>query len=211
MAPDWKKARSACGVLGPACFVGGWITAGSLTPGYSPVRQAISQLARSGVPHRVLMTSAFIGFGLAMPIFAKPLEEAVGGGWPLRASVSLAGIATLGVAAFPLTASGGHTRDRLHEICAIAGYVGMAVSPIAAGLALYKSRRLVPAAVSIATGALSAALLSATGLTPDTGLLQRSGLGIVDLWFMVMGVGILIQESKQPARLRATASAVMTP
>ena len=210
MSPDWKKARSACGFLGPACFVGGWITAGSLTPGYSPVRQAISQLARSGAPHRVLMTSAFIGFGLAMPIFAKPLEEAVGGGWPLRASVSLAGIAALGVAAFPLTTSGGHPRDQLHEICAIAGYVGMAVSPIIAGLALYKSRRMVPASVSIAIGALSAALLSATGLTAETGLLQRSGLGIVDLWFMVMSVGIVVQESKRPAGLRAIVSAAVT-
>ena len=136
--------------------------------GYSPIDDPISRLAEVGTSTRPLMTAGFVTFGVAVPAFALTDRHALGA--PATAALVVAGLGTLGVAATPL-----HPVDDvpLHAVAAIAGYVGLAAAPM-----LSRSDRSVP------LGVVSALCLAATGLGPAHGLLQRTGLTIVDAWIV---------------------------
>src|SRR5580698_4808009 len=94
-----RSVGALCGIAGPSCFVAGWLSTGSQTPGYSPRRDPISDLARIGAPHRIEMTAAFFVFGVAMLLFAPVLAKRFHHSKLIRCAVTLAGVATLGVAA----------------------------------------------------------------------------------------------------------------
>ena len=182
------------GVLGPACFVSGWLAAAALRPGYSSAQQAISQLAREGAPHRFLMTAAFVVFGIAMPVFAQPIARALEGGRLLRGAVTLAGLATLGVACCPLSASGSGTRDLVHGGFATSGYVAMVGSAGLGAMALGRRQRAT-SCMSAAVAVAAATFLSLTLTGHDVGLFQRAGLTVVDVWFVVIALSILHHSS----------------
>ncbi|MCU1623284.1 MAG: rane protein [Frankiales bacterium] len=168
-----RRLPALAGIAAPVCFVSAWALAGARLAGYSPVREHISELARVGVPTRPLMTAGMVGFGVLAPVWAVGLPRG------LRTSVGAAGLATLGVAAAPLGASFG---DGPHVAAAAASYVAMASTPLL-GAHLGAPR------LSRATGIASAVLLLASLVdSPVTGLLQRSGLGVVDAWFVAQGV-----------------------
>lgn len=187
-----RALGASAGLLGPVAFVSGWLTAGAIRPGYSAVQEQISQLARLAAPHRWLMTGAFICFGVSVPVFAPVLDDSLGTRKALTFTVSLAGLATLGVAAVPLSVSGGGTEDVLHGTFATLGYIGMALSPMIGAVAFYRRRRVAAAGISALTGLVSAgALLSTPFVSSHFGLLQRLGLGVVDAWLVVMAISIL--------------------
>jgi hypothetical membrane protein len=190
-----RTVTVSLGILGPACFVGGWLVAAALRPGFSSTHQAISQLAREGAPHRLLMTGAFVAFGVVMPIFARPLTRALEGGRLLRAAVTLAGLATLGVAFCPLSASGSGTRDLVHGAFATTVYITMVASAGFGAIALSRRQRAVAARVSAAVAILAAASLATTTTGHDVGLFQRAGLTLIDIWFVVIAISILRNHS----------------
>lgn len=189
-----RRLAVLAGVGGPVSFVGAWLVAGARTEGYSPVQEAISQLAREGAPTGPLMTAGLVGFGVLMPIFAVPLAKALHQP-ALRFSVSYAGLATLGVAALPLSREGEMTVDLLHGVAAGSGYLAMAVSPLLGGLALRGRSR--PVALACYSVAIIAAL-ALTASIPDSGYsgaLQRLGLTLVDTWYVVLAGWLLRSES----------------
>jgi hypothetical membrane protein len=167
--------------------VGGWLLAGSRAEGYSPLHDHISELARVGAPTRVLMTAGFVGFGLLAPVWARTLGRSLGSD-AVRTSVTAAGVTTLGVAALPLGATFG---DGPHAVAAALGYASMAATPLLASRRLSGRAR----AASAATGLVSSALLLGTTLGRAPGALQRTGLGVVDAWFVVMAVRELRRAS----------------
>lgn len=185
-----SRWATGCGLLAPASFVGGWLVSGARTPGYSPVDQAISQLAREGAPTRLLMTGAFMGFGLLLPVYARTLSRAVGSP-ALRAAMTAAGVTTLGVAAFPLARTEGGAQDLLHALWASSGYVAMSASPLIAGQALAVLGHRRAAWTARTVGLLSAASLVASVTGAHPGLFQRAGLTVVDVWFAGMAVVLL--------------------
>jgi hypothetical membrane protein len=187
---------AAAGIVGPACFVGGWLAAAALRPGYSSVHQAISQLARLGAPHRALMSGAFASFGLAMPVFAPRLARALGGGKPLRVAVTTAGLATLAIAGVPLSLAGGGTRDLVHGSLATVGYIGMVASATLGTLALRGQKRRAAAAASGAVAIVAVFALSATTFGEYVGFWQRLGLTVIDVWFAVLAASILVAERR---------------
>lgn len=194
------RARAACGLLGPAVFVGGWLLAGSRAPDYSPVTDAISDLAKDGAPTKALMTTAFIGFGVMVPIYAAAIGRAFDSR-ALTVTTTVAGLSTLAVAAFPLSVDGGTTRDLLHGVSAGTGYVGMALSPLLGGLALRRMGHTSAANVSFAISAISASALI-TSVSPmgeaRTGLFQRSGLTVVDAWFAATAATLIRGRLRRP-------------
>ena len=198
---------AAAGVVGPASFVGGWVAAGATRPAYSPLREAISQLAREGAPHRGLMTKAFVAFGVTVPVFAPVLAESIDAGKALRVSATVAGLTTLGVAAAPLSASGAGSIDLVHGAFATLGYVGMALSPMFGALALRRRGNMGAAMASAVVGLVSATSLVATAFVADVGLCQRLGLGVVDAWFVVMAIWILVSVKDETPDDRAGQSA----
>jgi hypothetical protein len=136
------------------------------------------------------MTAAFVSFGVTVPVFAPALAEALDAGKALTASAALAGLATLGVAAVPLSLSGDGTADLVHGTFAALGYVGMAFSPLLGALGLYRRGDKVAAGASVLVGVVSATSLACTVFLSDVGFFQRLGLGVVDAWMAVMAISI---------------------
>ncbi len=178
----------ACGIVGPGAFVTAWVAGGLATPGYTPVEQAISQLAREGAATAAVMTAGFVTFGLLMPVYATALGRALGSP-AVRAATTLSGLATLAVAALPLSRAEGRPVDTWHAVAAGTGYVGQALAPLLATRVLTSHR---DRQVSDAVGSLAGACLVGSIVFPSlTGLLQRTGLTAVDAWFVVAAVRLL--------------------
>jgi len=176
---------AACGIAGPVVFVAGWLVNGARTPGYDPLSQAISQLAREGAPTRLSMTVCFVLFGVLMPLWAPALARALGVP-SLRPVVTVAALATLAVAALPLTREGGGAQDVGHALAAVTGYVAMAATPLVAARGLTSPARQ----LSLLVGVVSAVALVASVITGSGGL-QRLGLTVVDAWHVVVAGWLL--------------------
>jgi hypothetical membrane protein len=190
MAITRDDVGALCGILGPSAFVGAWLLGGALTDGYDPLADAISRLAAEGADTQPLMTSGFVAFGLLVPVWAQTLGRVLDDP-RLRGSVTFAGIATLGVAAFPLTRAEGQPQDVAHAVAAGLGYLAMAVSPLIGAAALRRAGKRRAALASAVVGAVSSASLVGTLLVDGSGGLQRLGLTVVDLWYVVLAIWVL--------------------
>lgn len=179
-----------CGIAGPVAFVGGWLVNGLRTEGYDPLQDAISQLAREGAPTRLSMTACFVGFGVLLPLWAPVVARRLEAP-ALRWSVTVAGLATVAVAALPLTREPGGTQDLVHALAAGTGYLAMSATPLIAAAGLRRQRRTTAATLSTLTGVVSACALVATVLADASGFFQRLGLTVVDLWHVVVAAWVL--------------------
>jgi hypothetical membrane protein len=176
------------GVIGPIGFVTAWVVAGARAKDYSPTNDAISQLAATDASTRWLMTAGFVCFGIAVPLFSLVLRETLPG--PAWISAAASGLATLGVAAFPLHVN--PTISALHGTFAAGGYVALALVPFFAGRVLVRRGHRGAAAASMALAAVSAGCLAATPVADANGLFQRLGLGFVDVWLVVAAIAMLL-------------------
>lgn len=175
------------GLVGPAAFVGAWVVGGlRTTRDYSPVHDPISRLAAVGADSRTLMTAGFVTFGVALPVFAAAAAPVIG----RRAAVAaaLTGLSTLAVAATPLDRSA--AVDTWHGVAAGLGYVTLAATPVLAAGRMRAIGAPALARAGRAAGATSAValLLTTTGL--PTGLVQRVGLTVTDLWIAAVAVAV---------------------
>jgi hypothetical membrane protein len=192
------RVRLLAGVAGPAAFVTAWVTGGLLKDGYSPVRDTISRLAEQGASTRPLMTAGFVGFGVLMPLYglelARVLRSPVTG-----AAVAISGLATVAVAAFPVTAAGGTFGDRAHYLAAGTAYVANVVAPLAAARHLGAGGRR---ASRVAAVGVAAALVCSLRVEELTGLLQRTGLTLFDVW--AIALALRLDRCADPNRARRT-------
>ena len=102
---------------------------------------------------------------------------------PLAAINGMAGFA---VAATPL--EGSDLIDTLHGVSATVGYGTVAGIPLLAVGPLRSLGQDRLAMVSVAVGVTSAFCLVATLFVDANGFFQRFGLGVVDVWLIVLGV-----------------------
>jgi uncharacterized protein DUF998 len=181
------RRAAAGGLIGPGGFIGAWVVGGAVKRGYSPVNDAISRLAAIGASTRPLMTGGFVCFGLAVPAYGLALRDALPGRAWMTAVAT--GLATLGVAAFPLGVSS--TGDVVHGCWATAGYVTLAATPLLAARPLAAAGRRGPAGASVAAGVASGLCLAVTVLGPAHGFWQRAGLTIGDAWLATSAVVML--------------------
>lgn len=178
------------GLLGPAVFIADWAVLGAAKRGYSPVRDAISRLAETGASTRVPMTGGFIVYGAGLTCYGLALRRRHLGA-PGTCAIAT-GLATLGVAAFPL---GTPTSGTIHAVFAGLGYATLAAVPIAASRPLMAAGHPPLARVSMVTGFTTGALLLASAIiSPAHGLAQRTGLTLGDTWVMVSAVAILARS-----------------
>ena len=180
-----RRLGAVCGTAAPVAFVGGWLVNGARTPGYAPLEDAISQLAREGAATRTSMTVCFVVFGVLIAVWAPVVAKALGVP-ALRAVVTVAGLATLAVAALPLTRGGGQAQDVGHAAAAVTGYLAMAATPLVAARGLRGAARR----VSLAVGLVSVTALVASVVTGSGGA-QRLGLTVVDGWHVVVACAVL--------------------
>ena len=112
-----ERLLAAAGVVGPCVFIADWAILGTRAKNYSPVSDAISELARMHASTRPAMTAGFLVFGAALPTYAVALRESLPGhAWKFAAAN---GVATLGVAAFSL---GTPTSGDIHGVFAGLAY-----------------------------------------------------------------------------------------
>ena len=186
-----RRVGALCGIAGPTAFVSAWVVGGAIAADYDPLMDAISQLAREGAPTQPLMTSGLIAFGVLVPVWAQVLSRELGSRGT-RWAVTVAGLATLAVAALPLTREPGGTQDLLHAIAAGTGYVAMAATPLIASRALKRLGHDRAAAASVVVGLVSVAGLVGTLLLEErSGGLQRLGLTVVDAWHVAAAAWVL--------------------
>lgn len=188
--PTGTRLAAVCGIVGPVAFVGGWLVNGLRTDGYDPLTQAISQLARDGAPTQTEMTACFVTFGVLVPFWAATVARELDT-LALRPVVTVAGLATLAVAALPLTREPGGTQDLLHAVAAGTGYVAMAVTGLVAAPALRRRGATGAALASTGVGVVSCVCLVGTLLVDGSGGLQRLGLTVVDAWHVAVATWVL--------------------
>jgi hypothetical membrane protein len=172
------------GVVGPVAFAGTWFVAGIVKPGYSPLHDPISDLAGVHASTRPAMTTAFVVFAGGMCSYAWAMRSTRLGLVSTAAAVS--GLATLGVAAFPLHHSA--TVDSVHGVFAGTGYVTLAATALGSAAVLTRLEYRSWARVAAVTGAVSATSLALTLLGSFGGLFQRLGLTAGDVWIVTSAV-----------------------
>lgn len=172
----------------PVFLIGGWTLAARLQAGgFDAVTDSISALAARGADHRGVMTAALVGTGLCHLGTALALRAAAR---PGRLVLALGGLATLGVAAFPLPAEGG---SPAHAVTAGVAFVSLAGWP-----ALARGRAGLVA--SVVLGALVAWFFAELlGGGDRVGLSERVAAGAQALWPLAAVLTALLT-----ARLTAT-------
>jgi hypothetical membrane protein len=180
------RLRALGGVVGPVAFVGAWSLAGISAHHYSPIHDAISRLAETGAPTRAAMTTGFVVFGVAVPVYSRAVRAALGG--PAWMTAFATGVATLGVAAVPL---GAPTRNTVHGWFAATGYATLAATPLLASRRFARVERHAWANASRVAGVASGACLLSTIAGPAHGLFQRLGLGVGDVWIVATAIEMI--------------------
>ena len=166
------RARAAAGALGVVALPTAWVSAGSVTDGFDPVRQSISQLQRDGTTTGVVMTAAFAAFATGGLLLAPVLDRRVGRS-PAVALV-LASVATYGAAVSPLGEVRGGPQDVVHLAFGSTGYVSLSVLPLLAARGLRGWARGASYVLGAVASACPVAPRPPIGATTPT--TRRSGL-----------------------------------
>ena len=119
-----ERIAFVAALIGPVQSVSGWLIAGSLWPGYDPIRQTISDLAAPESPVHVIMSSFFVLGGtltIIAGLFARTFSM------PGRVALVLAGLCTYGLTIFPTPLIG---YSIPHRIFAISSFVLSAGWPL---------------------------------------------------------------------------------
>ncbi len=174
------------GIVGPIGFVMAWVMAGAQIQTYSPVGDAISELARSGTSTRGIMTFGFLIFAVGVGAAAIAIRGAL----PGRSWVALLGaaVSTAGVAATPL----GSRLEPGHRWFAGVGYLALALAPALAVGPLRRLGRPLPAGIAAAIAITVGLSLVASAASDQTnGLFQRLGLTLGDGWIVWVSAATL--------------------
>jgi hypothetical protein len=162
------------------------VITGAQAKDYSPVNDAISELAAADAPTRWWMTAGFLCFGIGVPLYSRFLRQAL----PCAAWVAalVSGLATLGVAASPLHVTPWVTD--LHGVFASGGYLALVLVPFLAARPLSQQGHPRAAVASRLVAAASGVCLVATAVTEANGLFQRLGLTLVDAWLVTVAIAL---------------------
>lgn len=177
------RILSAGLIVGPIAFISAWAVSGAITPGYSPIRDHISDLAAIDAPTRAVMNFGFGAFALSVGAAALPARRYLGA--PAAAMLGANVVLTIGIALAPLGRS--PEGDRAHAVVAGLGYLALAaMAPSAAPTLAKRSRRLGLASVGV--GVASLACLGLSLVRPESGFWQRAGIATTDAWLITMGL-----------------------
>lgn len=185
MTPRTRRCALG-GIVGPVAFVGTWSISGLVKARYSALHDPISELAAVHASTRIAMSTAFVVFAIGMCFYAWALRSGPAG--PAWVTAATSGIATIGVATFPLHHSA--SVDRLHGVFAGTGYVTLAATALLS--AAYLSRLGVHSWAGVAgvAGGVCAISLALTLVGSYEGLFQRVGLTAGDVWVVASAIAL---------------------
>ena len=185
----------AAGIGAVQCWLG-WTLAGSMWPGYDPVRQTISDLAAYESPVRYLM-SAFFLLGGTLSIVAAIWVRGLS--IPGRIAILISGLATYGLTIFPTPLIGYSTP---HRVFAITSFVLSSAWPLLA-MRFDRSypalvRPLSSVLVTLGFAAFSVYFL-AVWTNPEitnVGVVERA-LAVAQSWYLVLVVFVLYRKQSK--------------
>jgi hypothetical membrane protein len=151
MKPVARIAAIAA-IIGPIQSALGWTIAGSMWPGYDPIKQTISDLAANESPVKWIMSSFFVLGGILTLIVSVSARTL---GFPGRVALFVSAICTFGLTIFPTPLVG---YSLMHRIFAISSFVLSAGWPILAMRLRKDAPWIIRPAASIIGTALQAAL-----------------------------------------------------
>jgi hypothetical membrane protein len=199
------------GAVGSASFVCAWIVGGAVRPGYSPLHQAISDLAvgPNGLSYRVggVLTALLkIGFaaGFAMVTAGSPRRS-----WRYAATTFLV-IAGLGMVT-TATFTDAPATVRIHSTATAIGALSRLLAMVSVGTVLLASKplrgwgiySLIAAAITLLLGiAEYAAFAPASPLAAAHigGLMERIFVIELESWYVVMTVGLFRAGTRRATR-----------
>ncbi len=181
--PWWAKTSATAA---PVLLIGGWTAAAARQAGgFDPVGQTISTLAARGATDRWLMTVALAGTGVSYVVTALGLR---GAALPGRVVLACGGVATVGVAAFPLPETGDSVA---HAVVAGIAFVAVAMWPTVAGrpdadLPAGLRRPVARVAGAVLLGLVGWFAVELNG--PRVGLAERVAAGAQALWPFIVAL-----------------------
>lgn len=207
-----KKMIYILGILTPLLYVFSVVLGGALWPGYSHVRQAISELTMASAPNLALMDTLFTVYGCMLLAFSLgfSLRWGKAGNRPL----TISGIALIACSAAgllmkffrqdpigePLTFTG-----TMHLILAGVTSLGTIFAIFFAAAGFRKLDQagdlrvfsLVMGAIVLVSGGLTAA--GTTQLPAIFGILERTTIGSFMLWLLVVSIILLKRDDERAA------------
>ena len=200
------KVFSLFGILAPLFYIIPTIVGGLLRPGYNHLSNSVSDLLVSGAPNKIYIVGPFTLYPIFLTIFSfglfailksepLPLSSRTGliGFILIGAAIGILGILTMTI--FPQDAMGATmtTPGLMHLILVTLQAFGAMAAVLLIGLwfknngfAGYSIYSIVSFALILITGLLS--IIGATRGFQFIGLLQRLNVGVILLWFVVIGV-----------------------
>lgn len=187
---------AACGILAPLQFTIAWAILGFARPGYSPIRQYISELAEQGARHAGIMVASLLALGLLTLAFAAGLHRGIAGVGPGAvigpALIAVFGAGSIGSAIFRCDPGcGGASRaNTLHTLVTYTGLGALTLATLILPLRLGHDRRWAAyRAYSWLTGAAAIAIyLRGFDAFLGVGLGQRLFIGVLFLWLAVIAL-----------------------
>ncbi|MGZ4601153.1 MAG: DUF998 domain-containing protein [Oryzihumus sp.] len=192
--PWWGLASA---IAAPVLLVGGWTWAQAVQPApFDPVRQTISALAATGAPHRVVMTVALLGLGVAHATTALAVRPAATAG---RLTLAVGGVATFLVALLPLPSPSGSAAA--HTAAASTAFAALAVWPVLAsrsrpGTPMALRRRAAGTATVVLALLVAWLLLELRSAGPAVGLSERVAAAAQALWPLAVVLSCRLSGSR---------------
>jgi hypothetical protein len=204
-------------IAGQVFFIAGWIVAGLLEPGYSPVRSYISELGRVGAAHPWIFDLANIVWGagfIALALALLPVLRARPWARVAPSLFALTGVFAILLA--PLRLQCAQAVDKLcrarelagtlpwqhyaHNWLAFGVQIALLATPFVLARCVWPSRlsRLLLGAAIVLVLFLAAAFLLGVGDDGYDGLWQRTQLLIVHGWVLTCAGALIIQASALP-------------
>lgn len=209
-AGDLARWLALGGVIGPILLVVAFTVAGTLRPGYSPIRQAISDLGVG--PNGWLLDIALVANGALFIAFAAgfaiSMREVLSPGWRWSSAVLLA-VPGCGGAIAGIFTSAPATRTIHWLLGAYLFFIGAVVAFLVAGLALRRASRwrgwgtalLIACAVTVVVLAVmfwSFAPGTTVMSTRVNGLMERLGVIEIIAWYVALGLWLFSGAANKP-------------
>ena len=191
-----EKLAAWCGILAPIVFVLALIVFSLLTPNYSNLTNAISELGALGAPYALAWNVVgFILVGVLIVAYAWGLHMGIHpepGAIIVPLLVGISGIGSIGLGIFPAEAGfRPSTQTTLHFVMVSVNYLPFILVAFIFAFRLkgdpYWKRWML---FSIVMGVLAIASFFIPRTIP-AGLSQRIGLGAYFMWVLVMGYALL--------------------
>lgn len=195
----WIRIGGASGFGLVAAYVTATVAGAALRPGYSHIRDSVSELIEAGAPNKMLLDAMLFSHHLMVIMFAVGLYLALPRnrlGWLGPLLLGVAGIVGIVITLFfpcdvgceanPTTFQGkGHgVLVAVNALLVFSGLIALASRMRQASLWIHYARyTLTTALVMLGLGLVSIPLLN----TSYTGLAERLALVPLFLWFLVVG------------------------